>query len=345
MKRRKRTLFIWTFLFILLIGIGAAAGYAVYLTDQVRQTASESMKELDRGEVSNKRVEEVNPAKDHTSVLFIGIDDSDKRSGQEDAPSRSDALVLATFNQDEKSIKMLNIPRDSLTYIPEVGYEDKIAHAHAFGGIDATVATVERMLDVPVDYYVRLNFNSFVEVVDSIGGITYDVPFDITEQDSSDQNGAIELKEGTQTINGEEALALARTRKYDSDLARGERQMKLIQQIFKETMSAKGLSNFDEVLNSVNNNMKTNLAFSEMITFKDYFLQKDGFTFDKMQLKGEGGFTGHGWYYQVNEEALASTTNELKEHLGLSNPLVKDEDAEEENVDSFSEGDDEDQSM
>ncbi|MCA1021246.1 LCP family protein [Halobacillus litoralis] len=340
MKLKKLTIFLWTAAFLVLAGIGAAAGYAVYLTDQVKETATESHEELDRGGMSGKRVEEVNPAKDHTSVLFIGIDDSEKRTGQEELPARSDALVLATFNQDDKSIKMLNIPRDSLTYIPEVGYEDKIAHAHAFGGVDATVQTVEQLLDVPVDYYVRLNFNSFVDVVDAIGGIPYDVPFDITEQNSSDTAGAVELEEGYQTINGEEALALARTRKYDSDLARGDRQMKLIQQIFDETMSTKGLNNFDDILASVSSNMKTNLTFDEMISYKDYFLQKDGFTFDKMQLAGEGGFTGHGWYYQVNDEELTAASQTLKDHLNLSNPLAKDDE-----MDNFSNGDENNDSM
>lgn len=322
MKHSKLAIFMWSVAFIMLIGVGAATGYAVYLTDQVKETATESHQELDRGDKSEKRVEVVNPAKDHTSVLFVGIDDSEARS--EDT-SRSDALVLATFNDDDKSIKMLNIPRDSLTYIPEVGYEDKIAHAHAFGGIDATVQTVERMLDVPVDYYVRMNFQSFVEIVDSIGGITYDVPFAITEQNSSDLAGAIELEEGQQTLNGEEALALARTRKYDSDLARGERQMEIIQQIFRETASTRGLNHFDDILASVSENMSTNLTFEEIITFKDYFLQEEGFTFEKMQLDGEGGFTDKGWYYQLAKEDIETTSEELKDHLGLRNPLASED--------------------
>lgn len=329
MKRRKRTVFIWTLVFIVLIGIGAAAGYTVYLTDQVKETATESHQELDRGGKSDKRAEEVNPAQDHTSVLFIGVDDSEKRS---ETSARSDALILATFNEGEKSIKMLDIPRDSLTYIPEVGYEDKIAHAHAFGGVDATVETVEHMLDVPVDYFVRLNFQSFVEIVDSIGGITYDVPYELTEQNSSDQSGAIELDEGTQTLNGEEALALARTRKQDSDLARGERQMEIIQQIFREAMSSRGLNNFDEIVASVNEHMTTNLTFDEMITFKDYFLQKEGFTFDTMQLRGEGGFTGNGWYYQVEQESIQETTDQLKAHLELENPLATEEAPEDDSM-------------
>src|SRR5690606_21377009 len=107
-------------------------------------------------------------------------------------------------------------------YIPEVGYNDKINHAHAFGGPKATIETVEQLLDVPVDYYVKLNFHAFTEVVDVIGGITAEVPYELWESDSNDKKNAIHLLPGEQLLNGEQALALARTRKYDSDIERGK---------------------------------------------------------------------------------------------------------------------------
>ncbi|KHE72720.1 LCP family protein [Halobacillus sp. BBL2006] len=330
MKHKKLKISLWSLAFVFLMSVGAAAGYAAYLTDQVKQTAVESHRELARGEKSDKRVEVVNPEYDHTSVLFVGIDDSEKRSSN---ATRSDALVLATFNDDDKSIKMVSIPRDSYTYIPEVGYKDKITHAHAFGGIDATVASVEQMFNVPVDYYVRLNFNSFIEVVNSIGGITYDVPFDITEQNSSDKAGAIELKKGYQTLNGEEALALARTRKYDSDLARGQRQMDLIQEIVRQSMTTSSINNFNEILNSISNNLKTNLTFDEMISFKDYVLEKQGLSFEKMQLQGEGMRKDGVWYYNVYEDSLLSTKSELRTHLEL------DPKEEDQGINSFADDD------
>ncbi|MBH0230869.1 LCP family protein [Halobacillus yeomjeoni] len=336
MSRKKMKYVIWALAFVLLSGVGAAAGYAAYITDKVKQTATDSHQALDRGEKSDKRVKVVNPAKDHTSVLFVGIDDSEQRTSEH---ARSDALVLATFNDDEKSIKMVSIPRDSYTYIPEVGYKDKITHAHAFGGIDATVETVERMFNVPVDYYVRLNFNSFVEVVNSIGGITYNVPFDIKEQNSKDQSGAIELKKGYQHLNGEEALALARTRKYDSDLARGQRQMDLIQEIIRQAMSENAIGNFSGIIDSINNNLKTNLSFDEMISYKDYFLTKEGLSFNKMQIKGEGMRKNGVWYYNVQEDSLLTAQQQLRTHLDIESPENQG------NMNSFAEDDEQDSSM
>ena len=93
--------------------------------------------------------------------------------------------------------------------------------------------TIEELFDIPVDYYVRMNFDAFTEVVDALGGIEANVPYPITESDSGDNKGAIHLEPGLQTLDGEQALALARTRKQDSDIQRGERQQEILKAILK----------------------------------------------------------------------------------------------------------------
>ena len=129
-------------------------------------------------------------------------------------------MLVATFNRKANSINLLSIPRDSYVYIPEVGYKDKINHAHAFGGPVSTIETVEELLEIPIDYYVKINFDAFIEIIDALGGIDMYVPITFTEQDSMTGAGAISLNEGYQHLNGEETLALARTRKIDNDLER-----------------------------------------------------------------------------------------------------------------------------
>src|SRR5690625_4586129 len=156
----------------------------------------------------------------------MGVDSSDKRENA--ASARTDTLMLATLNKDAKSVKLISIPRDSYVYIPEVGYEDKINHAHAFGGTRSTIDTVENLLDIPVDYYVKVNFNAFVDVVDAIGGIDVEVPYEFKESNSKDKRDSIHLMPGEQTLDGEEALALARTRKQDTDVMRGQRQLEIV---------------------------------------------------------------------------------------------------------------------
>lgn len=151
--------------------------------------------------------------------------------------------MLATLNEKEKSVKLLSIPRDSYVYIPERGYSDKITHAHYFGGVSSTLDTVEELLDIPVDYYVKMNFDAFMDVVDALGGIDVDVPVTFTEQNSKDKAGAIHLEKGYQELDGEQALALARTRKIDNDIERGKRQQLIMQAIMKKQSLSKGLPN------------------------------------------------------------------------------------------------------
>ncbi|WP_082233345.1 LCP family protein [Halobacillus massiliensis] len=316
MKRKKVKIILGSILLVVLVTIGATAGYAAFLTEKARNTANNSLEELDRGGKSEKRAYKVTPIEDSTSVLFIGVDDSEKRSDSYSA-TRSDALVLATFNNNDKSVKLVSIPRDSYTYIPEVGYNDKITHAHAFGGTEATIETVENLLEVPVDYYVRLNFNSFVDVIDSLNGVKFDVPFDLTEQNSKDKQDSIALDKGYQTVTGEEALALVRSRQYDSDLARGQRQMEMIEAIVNKAASAESIVNYGKVIESIGDNMKTNLTFNEMMSYADYVLSNQGLNFEEMQLEGEGVYINGVWYYQIQDTSLMNIQGSLQAHLDL----------------------------
>ena len=235
---------------------------------------------------------------------------------QGDSNSRSDALIVATFNPEEKSVKMLSIPRDSYVYIPKVGYKDKITHAHAFGGTHAAIESVEEMLDIPIDYYVKMNFNAFIEVVDALGGITVDVPYNRLEKDENDRN-TIQLKKGLQQeLDGRHALALARTRKADSDIERGKRQQQILQAIIKEMVSVKSITKYGDVIEAVGDNMKTDMTFKEMTSFWEY--AKGGMPqIDTINLKGYDDQSTGVYYYKLVESDLENVRQLLKAHLGL----------------------------
>src|SRR5699024_9759683 len=102
-------------------------GYTVYLYNKTEELVSGSQEEIKReNNASALRSEQVNPVEDNVSILFIGVDDSEKRDFGDGG--RSDALLLATFNKSENNVKLLSIPRDSYVFVPEVGYETKINH-------------------------------------------------------------------------------------------------------------------------------------------------------------------------------------------------------------------------
>ncbi|MFC4025038.1 LCP family protein [Oceanobacillus longus] len=309
--KRKKILVSVFILFLLLVGSGI--GYAGYLYNKTSSIVTESHEDVGReNESSPLRDGKVDPVEDNVSVLFIGVDDSEFRDSEN---SRSDALILATFNKNKGSVKLLSIPRDSFVFIPPLNYSTKINHAHAHGGPRATIETIENFLHVPVDYYVRMNFNAFVEVVDALDGIWFDVPYEMEESDSNDKRDAIHLNPGYQLLDGEGALALARTRKYDSDVERGKRQQEILKEIANKATSASSLFKLEDVLTAVGSNMRTNLTLAEIRGFLSYGLNEK-VQIENINLDGNGGYMENGgWYYQVEEESRIQIQNELRNHL------------------------------
>ncbi|MCP1123470.1 LCP family protein [Bacillus sp. 3103sda1] len=312
--RSKKKGFLWflTIPFLLLI-IGGIS-YSSFIYSKAKAVASNSYAEINK---SSKRDKEVSPLKDNISILIMGVDESEQRKSQYGEAVRTDALLLATINKDDKSVKLVSIPRDSRVYIPSRKKLDKITHAHVFGGVESTRDTVERFLNVPVDYYVKFNFESFIKIVDSLGGIDIDVPVTFTEQDSKDQAGAIHLEKGYQHLNGEQALALARTRKIDSDAMRGQRQQLVIEAIAKKALSVKSITKLSSLLDAVDKNLKTNLTFDDMLAIAKNMAGTD-LNIEKLQVQGADKRINGIYYYQPNEQNVTEISKKLNEHLGIT---------------------------
>lgn len=306
---------LWKILLVVLILLLAfGGGYIYYLFHSGKKAAENAYVENSRTK-SELRDESVQPLTDNISIMIVGIDDSEKRS-QGEGNSRSDALLVATLNNKDKSIKLVSIPRDSYVYIPTVGYKDKITHAHAYGGIDATRETVEGLLNVPIDYYFRVNFDAFIEIVDALGGVTVDVPYEINELDENDKR-TVHLIPGTQEVNGREALALARTRHQDSDVERGKRQQMILEAIASKATSVTSFTKYDKVLAAVGNNMQTDMTFDEMKSLFAY-LQNGMPNIDSLSLKGSDDMSSGIYYYLLQDDSLLETRQTLQKHLGLT---------------------------
>lgn len=306
---------LWKILLVVLILLLAfGGGYIYYLFHSGKKAAENAYVENSRTK-SELRDESVQPLTDNISIMIVGIDDSEKRS-QGEGNSRSDALLVATLNNKDKSIKLVSIPRDSYVYIPTVGYKDKITHAHAYGGIDATRETVEGLLNVPIDYYFRVNFDAFIEIVDALVGVTVDVPYEINELDENDKR-TVHLMPGTQEVNGREALALARTRHQDSDVERGKRQQMILEAIASKATSVTSFTKYDKVLAAVGNNMQTDMTFDEMKSLFAY-LQNGMPNIDSLSLKGNDDMSSGIYYYLLQDDSLLETRQTLQKHLGLT---------------------------
>lgn len=310
-KLRKRAYVILAFVFILFIGV---VSYATYLYTKADSVFTESYVD-DGRKKSDLREEVVDPAEDNVSMLIIGVDQSDVRNNKGNA--RSDTLMLATLNIEDKSVKLVSIPRDSYVYIPEVGYKTKINHAHAYGGPEATIETVENLLEIPVDYWVKVNFDAFIDVVNAVDGVKVDVPYELYEQNSEDKARAIHLLPGEQKLNGEQALAFARTRHYDNDIERGKRQQEVIKSVVHKAASLGSILKFDNIIEAVGENMTTNMTFDEMKSFIAYGTGSGNLDIDTLTLEGSDYRPGDTYYWKLDEESLEETKELLKKHLEI----------------------------
>lgn len=301
---------------LVLIVVPIVYATLLFKTSQDAFESSQDSKNANRQ--SNLRDKKVNPEEQPISILFLGIDDNDgrRKKGQDAEHSRSDAMILTTFNQNKHQIRMLSIPRDTISYIPKVGYYDKITHAHAYGGPIASMDSVEATMNVPVDYYVRINMKAFVEAVNELGGIYYDVPYDLNEP-NTDDTGKIKIKKGYQKLNGDEALAVARTRHHDSDLKRGQRQMELIKILFQKAQEVDSIDKLDNVIQIVGKNAKHNLTNSEIKALAKMYLTND-VKIKTAQLKGKDDMLNGIYYYHPSVESIQKYANLLREDLELS---------------------------
>lgn len=310
-KGSKTKRFLKIALFTFFIAALAVAGYAFKLHNQAMTVLDRSYEPIAKQEPKEIYVE---PATDKVSILLIGVDESEARQEREQH-GRSDALVLATLNPKTKSIKLVSIPRDSYVYIPHVNYKDKITHAHAYGGTKASIDTVEQLFDIPVNYYVKMNFNAFIDVVDALGGVEVEVPYERIEKDENDKN-AIHLMPGFQRLDGRHTLALARTRKLDSDIERGKRQQMILQAMIKEATSITSITKYGDVINALGDNMKTDMTSKQMLSFIQYI--KSGLPeVDTITLTGYDDMSTGIYYYRLDEQKLEEVKQILKSHLGL----------------------------
>jgi polyisoprenyl-teichoic acid--peptidoglycan teichoic acid transferase len=244
------------FLMIVGIFVGVAAisigGYAYYLYDSAKDAVNDMHEKVQTDQpkpVVTGDIEELKPI----SILLLGVDEREGDSG------RSDTMMIIAVDPKEDKMVMFNIPRDTRTEIIGKGYEDKINHAYAFGGTQMAMDTAEDFLDTSIDYYVKVNMESFRDIVNAVGGVEVDNPFAFSD-------GGYTFPEGKQELNGKEALAYSRMRYKDpkGDLGRNDRQRQVITSIIDKGARVSSITKFDNILDILSENVKTNMTFQEM---------------------------------------------------------------------------------
>ncbi|WP_051540354.1 LCP family protein [Ruminococcus sp. FC2018] len=221
------------------------------------------------------------------NILLIGCDG---RSNEE--LGRSDSMILVSINKNTKKIIMTSFLRDTWVEIPNVG-QNRLNAAYAFGGPKLLIQTLEDNFHIRIDKYVRVNFYSFIDAIDALGGVevnvteeeVYHVNLNSIEEykllgQTVDSSKDIK-KAGLQTLDGIHALAYARIRAIGTDFARTERQRTVMEQLFKkaQNMSLSEKNDFlERVLPNITTNLEKGQIFSLILNASDYL------TYERIQL-------------------------------------------------------------
>ena len=215
--------------------------------------------------------------KERVNILVMGID---QREGEKDTAFRTDTMIILTLDPVTLHAGMLSIPRD--LWVPIPGYDNgRIntanflgdAYSYPGGGPALARKTVEQTLGVPINFYARVNFTAFEDLIDNIGGITVDVPEDIYDPDYPTEDYGTQvfsINKGVQTLDGATALKFARTRHSlangDFDRARNQQLVLLAvkQKLSDPQVFLQLLSNAPQLIQKLSSSVKTDLSFDQI---------------------------------------------------------------------------------
>ena len=255
---------------------------------------------------------------DTFNVYISGID----TFGPVSSVSRADVNIIMTVNKKTGRILLTTTPRDSYVKIADGGNNqyDKLTHAGLYG-VDSSIHTLENLYGIKIDYYARLNFTSFLKLIDTVGGV--DV---YNDQSFVSYGGKKAFQPGLLHMNSEDALMFVRERYglTGGDNDRGKNQEKVITAIIKKLTSKEGLSNYQSVIKDLSQSIQTNmpietamgLANEQLSAGKDYNVASQALTGTGSMGLPSYAMPGANLYMtQIDEQSLSEVTNNIKEVL------------------------------
>ena len=210
--------------------------------------------------IGDDKEEELIKAKDKATVLIMGVD---KR---EDDVGRSDTLMIATIDPRLDQATLLSVPRDTRVKIRGRGY-DKINAAFAYGGVTLTESTVENFLGIDIDHYIIIDTNSFVKIIDAIGGVDIDVEKRMFYEDPWDDNGGlvIDLYPGQQHMDGKTAVTYVRYRDSEGDIGRVKRQQAFMAACMDKVTSPEIVPRIPKIVREVIDAVETDMSLRQLL--------------------------------------------------------------------------------
>ncbi|MGO2083622.1 LCP family protein [Vagococcus sp.] len=306
---------------VLLLAILAFIGYGVKMLTDANEFLNDSYQPRKNSKVNDN----IDVQKDPISLLILGLDDNDKRNL---GSARTDSMLLLTVNPTTEKVDIASIPRDTYTAIESKEFvgNDKINAAFTYGGVDTTIDTVESLLDIPINYYVTVDFAAFEKIVDAIGGVEVDVPFTLTEQNAKGKK-VVDLKKGRHNLSGEEALAFSRTRYVDNDIERGKRQQQVLEAVAKKAMAVGSIAKYKSILEALDGHIQTDMPSDKILSIAQSGLTKD-YQFESFAFSWMGfDYAPYGEVVSMvglHQDSLDYISHKLRLSLGLEQKDERD---------------------
>jgi LCP family protein required for cell wall assembly len=256
--------------FCLFLGIGAG-------------TTSWLLSQNEEAEPEPDEVEEVEDGK-RTNILVLGVD---ARPGDEN--SRADTLMVVSIDPQIDKVAVVSIPRDTRVQV-NGSYLDKICAANFAGGPKGAVEAVEELMGITIDNYIKVDFKGFEKIIDTLGGVTYEVPQRMYKPAEN-----INLYPGVQKLNGSQALGLVRYRDYvQGDIERTAQQQAFIKALAAQVLQPKTITKLPKIIQQLNQHVDTDLKLSEMLKMASW---APGFNADSIITQ-----TLPGYFYDVFDD-------------------------------------------
>lgn len=293
MRRKLRTgvLLFFTLFFVFSVAIGAGISYYLERDHQAKMKENEEKNIESLEEVVPELTERIN-------ILVMGVDYLKLGSDEGQRGTRTDTIMLFSYNPKNNKSFLLSIPRDSR--VPIEGYGmDKINHAHSYGGTDLAIRTISNFLEIPIHHYVKVDYNAVTELVDAVGGLEIDIP-----QDMHYAALKIHFTKGLQTLSGEEAVKYLRFRSgyVIPDIGRIGAQQEFVKLMMEKIVSPSLVVNVPTYIDILSRNVETDMSKKQMLDLsKSLLLKFDPSTIEKAHIPGGGQRIGGVDYWIVDE--------------------------------------------
>lgn len=258
--------------------------------------------------------EEVNITEESFNIFISGID----TYGSISSVARSDVNMVITVNPNTHKILITSIPRDYYVTLAGKNAKDKLTHAGIYG-IETSVGTIENLLDIKINYYIKVNFTSLLDIVEALGGVNVYSEYSFTSKDG------YYYQKGYNNVDGKKALSFVRERGAftEGDRVRVKNQAAMIEALINKAISPSIIVKYTSLLNALDGSFVTNIPTKDITDFiKKQIDEMPEWEFENISLDGSNGYDytysygGTKLYVMIpDNETVINATNKINEVL------------------------------